>query len=407
MGLLKQVADKKQTPPVLVVPKPVPADPTTVSLEAKNKLAELHTQGILEPALMDQHCLGLLAALPRDAQLSALTHIAVNLGEAENKRAYITQLLKNMRASAASVAGTATKTGLQHPAKVGNAAVGSKVLSNTGKLINPNDVSIRLNPSSIFYDAELAMCWRVLSKQDKSDWQDRLAKGKQMRLANLSQPRQKLAQQLHPGHPHYHAATAVAWKYTDAATRESLLHSADDTGEAVKLLSDQPTPPAAAAAAEPEFHEIDFPPLGGPTNTGVHRHAGASPETCAAVSDLPKWTSNDSEDLDDCPQTALQTDAGMLGTVPASHAGIMPAAAGDKKPKTLPWYNMTFQQSLSLQDIHKADPLRPSADSLASVSAAVSKCKLLQMGQVVHFLHVSSNTVCITFTCIAAAHIRS
>lgn len=379
MGLLKQVADQKQTAPVLVVPKPAAADPTTVSPDTKQKLTELYTQGILEPALMDQHCLGLLAALPRDAQLSALTHIAVHLGEAENKRGYITQLLKNMRASAVSAAGTASKTGLQPYPKAGGVTIVGKVLSNTGKLINPNDVSIRLNPSSIFYDAELAMCWRVLSKQDKCDWQNQLGKGKQVKLANLSQPRQKLAQQLHPGHPQYHAATAVAWKYTDAAAREGVLLSADETGEAIKLLLDQPNP---AAAAEPEFHDFDFPPLGGPSDKQASKQAGALMEMGSADlhgSALPKWTSDDSVDSDNCPLTALQTDTGMLGTVPASHAGMMQASAGGLRPKTLPLYNMgmAFQQSLSLQDISKSDPSRPSADPLAFVSAAVITCYLL------------------------------
>lgn len=387
MGLLKQVADKKQTAPVLVVPKPAASDLTTVSPDIKQKLTELYSQGILEPALMDQHCLGLLAALPRDAQLSALTHIAVHLGETENKRGYITQLLKNMRASGVSVAGTANKTGLQPYPKAGGVTIGGKVLSNTGKLINPNDVSIRLNPSSIFYDAELAMCWRVLSKQDKCDWQIKLGKGKQMKLANLSQPRQKLAQQLHPGHPQYHAATAVAWKYTDAAAREGMLLSADETGEAIKLLLDQPNP---AAAAEPEFHDFDFPPLGGPTDKQASKQAGALMEIGSADlhgSALPKWTSDDSVDSDNCPQTALQTDTGMVGAVPASHAGMMQASAGDLQPKTLPLYNMgmAFQQSLSLQDISKSDPSRPSADPLAFVSAAVITCCLLLDGGPVQF----------------------
>lgn len=264
MGLLKQVAEKekKQTPPVLVVPKSLPADPTFVSPEAKQKLAEMYTQGILEPAIMDQHCMGLLAALPKAAQLSALICIAANIPEAENKRGYITHLLKNMRASAVSIAGTVSiKPGLQQHPKAG------KVLSNTGKLINPNEVSIRLNPSSIFYDAELAMCWRVFTKQDKWDCRSRLANGKQIKLAKLSKPRQLLAQQLHPDHPQYHAAMAAAWKNTDVAVKETLLRSADLTGEAIKLLPDEPTVPIAA---EPEFHETDFPPLGLAAQTQQH-----------------------------------------------------------------------------------------------------------------------------------------
>ena len=367
MGLLKQVAEKekKQTPPVLVVPKSLPADPTFVSPEAKQKLAEMYTQGILEPAIMDQHCMGLLAALPKAPQLSALICIAANIREAENKRGYITQLLKNMRASAVSIAGTVSiKPGLQHHPKAGSMAIGGKALSNTGKLINPNEVSIRLNPSSIFYDAELAMCWRVLTKQDKFDWQNRLAKGKQLKLTNLSLPRQELAQQLHPGHPQFHSATASAWKYTDAAAKEELLRSADDTGQAIKLIPEQPRP--AKPAPEPEFHEIDFPPLGGPTETETLEAAGCVPDIGAA---LPGSASSYS-----CLQTGLQADAST-----AAH-GVVPASAGDVRPKALPLYNMgmAFQQSLSLQDINKSDPLRPpSIDSLASVSAAVSHSNLL------------------------------
>lgn len=358
MGLLKQVADKKQTPPVLVVPKSVPVDPTLVSPEAKHKLVELYSQGILEPALMDQHCMGLLAVLPKAAQLSALTRIAANINEAENKCGYITQLLKNMRASAVSIAGTACKAGLQQHPKAGSTTVGGKILSNTGKLINPNEVSIRLNPSSIFYDAELAMCWRVLTKQDKFDWQNRLAKGKQMKLTNLSQPRQKLAQQLHPGYPQYHAATATAWKYTDAAAREVLLCSADDSGETIKLIPQQPRPPAAATAVEPEFHEIDFPPLGGQIETNTHEAAGSGSDLGSA---LPGSASD---------YTRLQ-----MGLQPDSMLDTIDASAGNTTPQTLPLYNMgmAFQQSLSLHDINKSDPLNPPPiDCLASVSAAVS-----------------------------------
>lgn len=366
MGLLKQVAKKKQTASVLVVPKSVPADLTLVSPEAKHKLAELYSQGILEPALMDQHCMGLLAALPKAAQLSALVHIAANVSEADNKRAYITQLMKNMRASAVSIAGTACKAGSQQHPKAGSVAVGGKVLSNTGKLINPNEVSIRLNPSSIFYDAELAMCWRVLTKQDKFDWQNRLAKGKQMKLTNVSQPRQKLAQQLHPGHAQYNAATALAWKYTDAAAKEELLQSADASGETIKLTPQQPRLPPPSAAIEPEFHEIDFPPLGGQIETDMHAAAGAD-----IGSGLPECVSD---------YTSLQTG-------PQTDSGITDASDGDTGSQALPLYNMgmAFQQSLSLQDINKSDLTQsPSLDCLASVSAAVSQSEHSRTAASVH-----------------------
>ena len=228
MGLLKQVADKK--PAVLVVPKSVPTVSATVSPEAKHKLAELYAQGILEPALMDQHCSRQLAALPHVAQLTAITRIAANIGAAEDKHGYLTQLLKHM-------------------------------------LINASEVHLKLSPETVFYDAELAMCWRVFTKQDKWDCRSRLAKGKQIKLAKLSKPRQLLAQQLHPDHPQYHAATAAAWKNTDVAVKETLLRSADLTGEAIKLLPDEPKVPIAA---EPEFHETDFPPLGLAAQTQQH-----------------------------------------------------------------------------------------------------------------------------------------
>ena len=386
MGLLKQVAEKKQTAPVLVVPKSVPVDPTFVSSEAKHKLAELYSQAVLDPALMDQHCMGLLAALPKAAQLCALARIAANICDEENKRGYITQLLKNMRASAVSIAGTASKAGLQQHTKAGSTAVGGKVLSNTGKLINPNEVSIRLNPSSIFYDAELAMCWRVLTKQDKFDWQNRLAKGKQMKLTNLSQPRQKLAQQLQPGHPQYHAVTASAWKDTDASAREELLQSADESGEAIQLIPQQPRPPPAAEPVEPEFHEIDFPPLGGQIETSTHKAVGSG----SVIGHALPGSVSDYTSLD----MGLQPDNDKLG--------VSGASAGDAEPQMLPLYNMgmAFQQSLSLQDINKSDPLKPpSTDCLASVSAAVSLFQLLKKPVSVlvlsstHLLHCTSQTM--------------
>ena len=214
---------------VLAVPRAKPAVATIVSPQAEQKLAELYSQGILEPALLDQHCLGLLARLPYNAQLAALTRMAANINgpQAKNKREYVSQLLKPM-------------------------------VGRTGEF------HLKLDPCSIFYDANLAMCWRVLTKQDKWEWQNRFAKGKQIKLANLSHPRQMLAQQLHRGHPEYHAATAAAWKNTGFARKEALLLSADQTGEAIKPLPDEQTKPKLA---EPEFHETDFPPLGMTTHS--------------------------------------------------------------------------------------------------------------------------------------------
>ena len=176
MGLLKHVTDGK--PPrmpssagkgsVLTVPKPLEADPSTVSPEAKQKLAELYSLGIVDSTLMDQHCLGLLAAIPAFLQTYAVSCLAEGISVAENKRAYITQLLKSIRASAGSSAAAALKSDLTPVAIPGNTATSVKLVSNTGKVINPNDISIRLNPSSIFYDTDLAMCWRVLTRQDKA-----------------------------------------------------------------------------------------------------------------------------------------------------------------------------------------------------------------------------------------------
>lgn len=361
MGLLKQVMEKKQPVPVITVRKPGTAE---ISPQADQKLAELYSQGLLDPALLDQHCMGLLAALPKAAQLSAVASIAANIGEAQNKHGYITQLLKNMRASALSIAGTMSKPASQQHAKLGGIAPGGKVLSNTGKLINPNEVSIRLNPSSIFYDAELAMCWRVLTKQDKYDWQSRLAKGKQMKLSSLSKPRLKLAQQLHPGHAQYDAATASAWKHTDALLKEELLRSADETGELIQLIPNQPQPVA------PEFHGIDFPSLEDSAYSDSKQAAASVPKRGTAQLETASETSG------------LQTDSkagnNLSSVVLDSPASTSPGSsnlAQDKQSNTQPLYNMgmAFQQSLSLQDINKSDPMRSSStDSLASVSVAVS-----------------------------------
>lgn len=190
------------------------------------------------------------------------------------------QPLEDSQASWVSIAATGPKPGRQQQYQAGKGGKG-QALSKTGKVINPNDVSIRLNPCSPFYDAQLAMCWRVLTRQDKRDWQTRLAKGKRMKLAGLAQPRQQLAKQLHPGHPQYCAATAAAWKNEDAAAKENILRSADHTGEAIKLLPDEPRP---TTAAEPVFHEADFPALGLPkTHT---QHGGSLYETASSHGSL-------------------------------------------------------------------------------------------------------------------------
>ena len=243
------VLEKTQAPQVLAVSRAKPAVATIVSPEAEQKLAELYSQGILEPALLDQHCLGLLARLPQNAQLVALTRMVANINgpQAKNKRGYISQLLKHM-------------------------------------LVRASEFNLKLDPCSIFYDAKLAMCWRVLTKQDKWEWHNRFATGKQIKLANLSHPRQMLAQQLHRGHPQYHAATAAAWKKTDFATKEALLRSADQTGEAIKLLPDEQPKPKAAKAPKPEFRETDFPPLG--TATRAQHDPGFSKPMTSGNSSL-------------------------------------------------------------------------------------------------------------------------
>ena len=232
--------EKKEAPRISAVPRSQPAVASTLSPEAEQKLAGLYSQGILEPALLDQHCLGLLARLPHNAQLAAVTRMAANINgpQAKNKREYVSQLLKRMLGSA-------------------------------------NEFNLKLDPCSIFYNTNLAMCWRVLTKQDKTEWQNRFANGKQIKLSNLSHTRQKLAQQLHRGHPEYQATTAAAWKNTDAARKDTLLLSADQTGEAIELLPDKPPQPKVA---EPEFHETDFPPLAMSTHT-QHGPGSSKPMT--------------------------------------------------------------------------------------------------------------------------------
>jgi len=358
MGLLKQVTEGK--PPrvhssagkgsVLTVPKPLEADPSTVSPEAKQKLAELYSLGILDSNLMDQHCLGLLAAIPAFLQVHAISCLAEGISVAENKRAYITQLLKSIRASAGSSAAAAI------PSK---AAANVKLVSNTGKVINPNDISIRLNPSSIFYDADLAMSWRVLTRHDKAGWQLKAAAGKHPKLTSLSKPRQKLARQLHPGHAHFHAATAAVWKHTDPGIKEDLLHDADSTGEPISVL---PHHHHQRLEPDPQFHDMDFPPLGGVQASYSTEASGAAADqiTESAVS-----------------ATGISTQKTIDGT-PSSQRFRAEQRSGssnirDSQPNALPLYNMgmAFQQSLSLQDISQADPSmapnKPLTDTLSEV----------------------------------------
>ncbi len=380
MGLLKQVTDGK--PPrvpssagkssVLTVPKPLEADPSTVSPEAKQKLAELYSLGILDNTLMDQHCLGLLAAIPACLQVHAISCLAEGISVAENKRAYITQLLKSIRASAGSSAAAALKSGMTPLATPSKAAANIKLVSNTGKVINPNDISIRLNPSSIFYDADLAMCWRVLTRQDKAGWQVKAAAGKHPKLASLSKPRQKLARQLHPGHAHFHAATAAVWKHTDPGIKEDLLHDADSTGEPITVL-----PHHQRLEPDPQFHDMDFPPLGGVQASNPIEESGATADqiTESAVS-----------------ATGLSTEKTINGA-PLSQRFRTEQSSGssdirDSQPNALPLYNMgmAFQQSLSLQDISQGDPSmardKPLTDTLSEVPLQL-QCSVQLFGMLV------------------------
>lgn len=364
MGLLRQVANGRQARApslakknsVLIVPKPLVADPSTVSPEAKAKLAELHSQGTLESALMDQHCLGLLAAIPASLQVSALISIAGSISAADNKRACITQLLKSIQASATSTAAAAPKSGVAQLAKSGNAAASPKLVSNTGRIINPNDISIRLNPSSVFYDPDLAMSWRVLTRQDKADWQTKATAGKHPKLADLSKPRQKLARQLHVGHAQYHAATAAAWKHTDSAIKESLLLNADNTGQPISLLQCQQRP-----NPDPDFHDMDFPLLQGMQASKPNQATGSEVDPATAAP--PAATSGSSQ----------QTNNGTSSSIPVSQEGRAQDIHGNSvggldcsSPSALPMYNMgmAFQQSLSLQDISQADPITAKPKSL-------------------------------------------
>jgi len=372
MGLLKQVTEGK--PPrvhstagkssVLTVPKPLEADPTTVSLEAKQKLAELYSLGILDSTLMDQHCLGLLAAIPAFLQVHAISCLAEGISVAENKRAYITQLLKSIRASAGSSAAAAI------PSK---AAANVKLVSNTGKVINPNDISIRLNPSSIFYDADLAMSWRVLTRQDKAGWQLKAAAGKHPKLASLSKPRQKLARQLHPGHAHFHAATAAVWKHTDLGIKEDLLHDADSTGEPITVLPHH----HQRQEPDPQFHDMDFPPLGG---VQASNQSEASSATADQITDLA------------VSATGISTQKTIDGA-PQQSSGS--SNVRDSQPNALPLYNMgmAFQQSLSLHDISQADPSmarnKPLTDTLSEVPLQL-QCSVQLFGMLVPCGHALS-----------------
>ena len=368
MGLLRQVSEGKQAKTqnsVLIVPKPAAADLSTVSPEAKQKLAELYSQGTLDSAWVDHHCMGLLAALETSSQVNAVITIAANINAAENKRGYITQLLKNMWASAATNAAVAPKPEPSQHGTSGTALTSTKVLSNTGKVINPNEVSIRLNPSSVFYDANLTMCWRVLSRQQKAEWQVKVAQGKQPKLVSLSKPLQQLARHLHPGHAQYHAPTAAAWKNLDTAVKEELLRNANQDDGPIHVLPRQhtPKPRQHTPKPDPEFQEVDFPPL-----RGV---CGSPPET-ESIADLGT-THEASIAKHRHPQTDNETSVSTL----ASQAEVMQDPGGDiaggSKPHALPLYNMgmAFQQSLSLQDIAQADPSiarnKPLMNSLSQV----------------------------------------
>jgi len=365
MGLLKQVTDGKPSrvtssagkSSVLTVPKPLEADPNTVRPEAKQKLAKLYSLGILDSTLMDQHCLGLLAAIPAFLQVHAVSCLVEGISVAENKRAYITQLLKSMRASAGSTAAAAVKSDPTPLASPSKAAANVKLVSNTGKVINPNDISIRLNPSSVFDDADLAMCWRVLTRQDKAGWQVKAAAGKHPKLASLSKPRQKLARQLHPAHAHFHAATAAVWKHTDLNVKEDLLHDADSTGESITVLPHHQT-----SEPDPQFRDMDFPPLGSVQASNPFEESGATADqvTESAVSATGLSAQ---ETVDGVPQPQRFR----------SEQSSESSNAGHPQPNALPLYNMgmAFQQSLSLQDISQADPSmarnKPLTDTLSEV----------------------------------------
>lgn len=380
MGLLKQVTDGK--PPrvpssagkssVLIVPKPLEADPSTVSPEAKQKLAELYSLGILNRNLMDQHCLGLLAAIPALLQVHAISCLAEGISVANNKRAYITQLLKSMRASAGSSVAPALKLDLTPLAIPSKAAANVKLVSNTGKVINPNDISIRLNPSSIFYDADLAMCWRVLTRQDKAGWQAEAAAGKHPKLASLSKPRQKLARQLHPGHAQFNAATAAVWKHTDLGIKEDLLHEADSTGEPITVL-----PQHLRLQPDPHFHDMDFPPLGGVQASDSTEESGdiADQATESAVSATGLTTQKTIDGAPLSPRFRTEQSSGS-------------SDIRDSQPNALPLYNMgmAFQQSLSLQDISQGHPSmarnKPLTDTLSEVPLQL-QCSVQLFGTLV------------------------
>ena len=334
MGLLKQVAEGKAGKaqiPELNSPKPLFTTPSSISPEARQKLNELYTQGVFDSTFMQGPCLGLLAALPKSAQLGAVVTLAMKIDSATNKQAYITQRLKGM--IMASNAASGLYKGHQS-LKPGTASAVNKLVSNTGKVINPNEVSIRLNPSSAFYDSDLAMCWRVLTKQDKAAWQARIGSGQRPKLKSLSLPRQKLAKQLHPSSNQYHHATAAAWKHIDAADKESLLQTADATGEDICTAHSQPK-----QNPDPSFLDMDFPPLGG------------SPES------QPKKAKEEDNDH----STAAAQAAVTSNTVSQTHTGIdnsMVSDTEDAASENMPLHNMgmAFQHSFSLMDMMQPDP---------------------------------------------------
>ena len=138
MGLLRQVADSKAGQaqgPALASAKHSFADPSTVSPEARLKLAELYSQGVLDDALMNVHCMGLLAALPKPSQLGAVVTIAMEIGSAVNKQAFIKQILKSMQAANNAASGS------KQSQQIASGTAGGKFVSNTGKIINPNGQS--------------------------------------------------------------------------------------------------------------------------------------------------------------------------------------------------------------------------------------------------------------------------
>lgn len=339
MGLLRQVLDSRagrRQASVLVVPKPPAPPPCNLSPDASRKLTELYRQGMLDPGLMGP-CMGLLAALPKSAQLGAVVTIAMDIDSAQNKQAFVVQTLKGMHAAASSAG--AIKPHQPH-IKPGSGSADSRFISNTGKIINPNEVSIRLNPSSAFYDPDLTMCWRVLTKHDKANWQMQIANGQRPKLSSLSLPRQQLAEKLHPGQPHYDNSTAAAWKHTDAAEKEMLLLDADTTGRSISIAEMQRQP---QRKPDPKFEEMDFPPL---DSSSILQNYQASGTDAALSSTASIATAG----------RHPQTDTSMKTKSSAEELEAMP----------LHQMGMAFKSSFSLRDMMKADA------SIAAASQAVS-----------------------------------